>query len=131
MKFFLDNTFSPREARSFAALFAPDLEIVHLRETWPQDAKDEEWLPALIREGDWVILTHDRSIRRDHEYIVDTLRTSSCVAIFLAKSWQEMRLVSRHAKLLLYFERMVAEVAKSRRGTVLHLGPRGKLRRDR
>lgn len=129
MRFFLDNTFAPRAGRSLAAIFEGEHVVQHLRERWAGDASDGVWLPALAQEGEWVILTHDRQMNRDHGYVIQACRRSNVLVVFLARSWATLTFLEQHAKLLMYFKRLLEQLDRSRPGTVLLLGPRGALTR--
>lgn len=124
MKFFLDNTFSPREARGLSALF-DEHSFLHLRERWPEDAHDQAWMSELTREGGWCVITHDMALSREHRYLVEAHRRSTNVLVFLTRPWSTMRLPDRFALFVKRFERLSAEVGRSRHGTVLRLTPRG------
>ncbi|MEM9569815.1 MAG: hypothetical protein AAF996_00010 [Pseudomonadota bacterium] len=61
MKFLFDNNLSPDMARGLRELRQPfNEEIVHLKERFPENVRDEEWLSALIDEGDWTVISADR-----------------------------------------------------------------------
>lgn len=61
MKFLFDNNLSPdmaRGLRELRQLF--EEEIIHLKDRFPEDVKDEDWLSTLINEGNWTIVSADR-----------------------------------------------------------------------
>jgi hypothetical protein len=129
LRLFLDNTFAPRAGRSLAAIFEGEHVVQHLRDRWAGDAPDPVWLPTLAQEGGWVIFTHDRHMNRDHGHVIQACRTSNVLVVFLARSWARLTFLEQHAKLLMYFQRLLDHLDKSRPGTVLLLGPRGALTR--
>jgi hypothetical protein len=78
VKFFLDNMISPKFAR---ALCAVDRDVTSLRERFPQDTPDEEWLRE-IAEDYPVLITVDRHIRtRPLER--EALSKSGLITLFL------------------------------------------------
>lgn len=80
MRFFLDNCISHHLAPGLNALSEPDgHQVVALREKYPQAARDEDWLPALSEEGDWVVISGDSRIYRNPQR---------------RKVWQQARLTS-------------------------------------
>ena len=61
MKLLFDNNLSPKIANAVKALCCGEkCEVVHLKEKFKADIKDEEWLSTLIEEGGWSILSIDR-----------------------------------------------------------------------
>ena len=65
MKIFVDNNISPRLVEAIRILAeVQQLHIEHLRDRFPQDAKDVDWIGALGREGGWVIVSGDTRISR-------------------------------------------------------------------
>ncbi len=64
----LDNNLAPRIARSLNALFADQHHVVALRDCFPENASDVEWIEDLDQRGGWAVLTRDLHIRtRPHE----------------------------------------------------------------
>lgn len=63
MRFFFDNTLSFRLARALDTLLeAEGHRVIALRDyPFEPSLRDEEWLSALRRDGDWIILTGDLS----------------------------------------------------------------------
>jgi hypothetical protein len=66
LRFFLDNCISAHIAEAIRCLARiQDYEIAHLREKFPEDTVDLDWIPALAEEGGWVIVSGDPKISRD------------------------------------------------------------------
>jgi hypothetical protein len=66
VRFFLDNCISYRLAPALTVL--SELEghqIIALREKFPEDAADENWLLALSQEREWVVISGDARIYRN------------------------------------------------------------------
>jgi len=94
MKWFFDNNL----ARGLAESIAPVLRIilrrhgdsvVHLRDMFPQDAKDVDWLRNLVPKGEWVIVSGDADIIRvpaERQAWIE----SGHVAFFLAPGWTQL-----------------------------------------
>lgn len=63
MRFFFDNCMSPRIVDMLCAL-EEDREhgLTHLRELYPQETPDPEWISDLGRSGEWIILSGDERI---------------------------------------------------------------------
>ena len=87
MRFFLDNCLSPRYAKSLDALSEKDGHTVsHLRDKFPRDAKDKDWIRALGREGDWIIVSGDSRILTTPE-LKNEWAQARLTAFFLASQW--------------------------------------------
>jgi predicted nuclease of predicted toxin-antitoxin system len=78
MKFFFDNNISENPAQGMKAFGE---QVFHLREKFPPDASDEEWL-KYIGENGIVLLTRDKNIRYNPAE-VGTLRRYKIKAFFL------------------------------------------------
>jgi PIN domain-containing protein len=65
VKFFFDNNLPPKLAKSLHLLVEPDHEVVHLKDRFSADAPDEEWITALAKQKDWIIVSGDLRIRRN------------------------------------------------------------------
>ena len=57
MRFFLDNCLAIRHARALNEMVKPEHSFTHLQEKFPPETKDVDWIGALSREGDWIIIS--------------------------------------------------------------------------
>lgn len=90
MKFLLDNNLSPHFAAGLAGFAARDGDIVvHIRDRFPVDVADIEWMSALTAEGGWAVVTRDRLTRNPAERAV--LRRGGLTAFILARGWASLR----------------------------------------
>jgi hypothetical protein len=114
LKLLLDHNLSPRLAKALAVLFV-DHEIVALRDKFPQDATDIDWIAALDREGGWAVLTKDLRIRqRPHERAA--LDRSRIVYFFLAGAWMKCTVEETAAHLIRLIPKMAAQTDLADRG---------------
>jgi hypothetical protein len=114
LKLLLDHNLSPRLAKALAVLFV-DHEIVALRDKFPQDATDIDWIAALDREGGWAVLTKDLRIRqRPHERAA--LDRSRIVYFFLAGAWMKCTVEETAARLIRLIPKMAAQTDLADRG---------------
>lgn len=114
MKLLLDHNLSPRLARVLAALFI-DHEIVALRDRFPADIADVDWIGELDREGGWAVLTKDLRIRqRPHERAA--LDRSRVVYFFLARAWMKYTVEETAARLIRLIPKMAAQTDLADRG---------------
>jgi hypothetical protein len=81
----VDNNLSPSLARCFHPLF-DEHQFISLRDKFPAQTKDVEWMRALDSEGGWAALTTERRLKtRPHERLA--LDRSRIVFFFLTGSW--------------------------------------------
>jgi hypothetical protein len=114
LKLLLDHNLSPRLAKALAVLFV-DHQIVALRDKFPQDATDIDWITALDREGGWAVLTKDLRIRqRPHERAA--LDRSRVVYFFLARAWMKYTVEETAARLIRLIPKMSAQTDLADRG---------------
>ena len=86
MRFFFDNNLSWRLARAIGELSsACDVKVMHLRDKFPMNVTDVEWIGTLGKEGDWAIISQDRLVKNPLEK--EALRLSVLTAFILKKSW--------------------------------------------
>ena len=63
-----------------------NFKAVHLKDLYPPDITDIEWIRKLGEEGNWVIISGDTQIsERLHER--EVWRQAGLTTIFLAKGW--------------------------------------------
>jgi hypothetical protein len=115
LKLLLDHNLSPRLARCLQALFADDHEIVALRERFPVEETDINWITTLDKEGGWAVLTKDLRLRtRPHERAA--LDRSRVVYFFLAGSWKRYKVEETAARLIRLVPLMAAQTKLVERG---------------
>ncbi len=115
MKLLLDHNLSPRLARCLQALFVDGHVILPLREKFPVNVSDIEWITTLDREGGWAVLTKDLRIRtRPHERAA--LDRSRIVYFFLARSWGKSTVEDAAARLIRLVPKMAAQTELADRG---------------
>jgi hypothetical protein len=89
VNFLLDNHISPKLARALDCLYEPFHHVFPLREKFPQDAADTEWIPALGQEGNWVAVTIDTGILKkptEKRALIQAHVTS----FFLERGWSHL-----------------------------------------
>ncbi len=90
MKFFLDNNLSPKLAKSLNALVEPEHQVIHLKDRFPADTSDEEWMLALAKETDWVIISGDIQITKNRAEI-EAWKAAGHTTFFLKKGWINLK----------------------------------------
>ena len=89
MKFFIDNNLPPAWAKALDALDDTHT-VTHLRDKFPPDVTDIDWIQALSGEGGWYIISGDMRISRNQHEREAWLR-SGLVGFFLGKSWRSVK----------------------------------------
>ncbi len=70
MKFFFDNHLAPRLAHGLNEIVEPEHQVVRLKDDFPGNTEDVEWMQTLASETDLVIVTADIRISRNpHEVL--------------------------------------------------------------
>lgn len=124
MKLFVDENLPPPLARGLSALFDGDHEVICHRDKFGSRCRlDEEWIPELGREGDWVVLSGDMNIARKRPQRELFFR-SNLVGFFPRAAVMELPLAKKAARILSVWERMVG-IARDVRPGVFELQQRG------
>jgi len=124
LKFFVDNNLPPALARGFDALFERDHEVISHRDKFGSThVKDEEWIPALAAEGDWVVLSGDVNIARKRPTRELFLR-SNLVGFFPRAAVMELPLHKKASRILYVWDRM-ERISKDVRPGVFELQVKG------
>jgi PIN domain-containing protein len=115
LKLLLDNDLSPRIARCLQALFIDDHKIVALREKFPENTTDVEWISALDQEGGWAVVTKDLHIRtRPHER--KALDKSNLIYFFLSGAWRKYTVDEMAVRLIRLIPKIEAQTALAASG---------------
>lgn len=86
MNFLLDNNLPPALARALNELTkAEDHLVLHLRDKFPQNTVDIDWISVLINEGDWAVISQDKFTKGDVEKTA--FRECGLPVFCLAKHW--------------------------------------------
>lgn len=108
MRFFFDNCISPRLAAAIGAL--SEYEVKHLRDKFPPNTPDIEWLRVLSEEGDWIIISGDtRIFRTSHE--LAAWRSAGLTGFFWSSQWFKKK-IWEHAWRLVRWWPKIEEQAK-------------------
>jgi len=89
LNFLLDNNLPPALARALHALTEDGSNQTHsvvpLRDKFPTNTPDIEWIEALAQEKNWVVITHDRFKKAMEP---EVLRQAGLIVFLLGKSWK-------------------------------------------
>lgn len=81
---------SPHLARAIGELCKPEHdvgEVVHLKDRFPQNIKDEDWINALASEGAWAVISQD-ALNKNHLEKA-ALRKSGLIVFTLQRQWTQ------------------------------------------
>ena len=108
MKYFFDNNLPISLARAIAALCQPEeLHIEHIKDRFPEDAKDVECISKLAEEGNWAVITQDRLRKGSLEK--EALRASGLVAFMLVRTWANHVYWAKAAQLVRWWPRIIEQ----------------------
>ncbi len=124
LKLFIDNNLPPVLARGLSALFAGEHEVICHRDKFGKTHReDEEWIPALGREGNWVVLSGDVKIAKRRPQRELFLRYD-LIGFFPREAVMKMTLARKAARVLMVWERMI-QISGTVRSGVFELQERG------
>ncbi len=122
MKFFFDNNLSPYIARALHVLNEPEgHSVVALRDKFPQNASDVEWIEGLGKEGDWVVLTGDHDIVRQGVIKV-AWKKAGLVGFVLRPAWMSFPPIIQASKLLARWPQILEQATLAAPGSTYELG---------
>ncbi len=127
MKFILDEHLSPALACALNELFKGEHEVVGIRAKFGPGVKDAEWIPALSKEGNWVVISGDRMITKNRsEY--NAFRNSRLVGFFLSAGVYKSPITLQAARLLVLWDDMCALASRVDGGAMYEIPVRAKIR---
>ena len=127
MKCLFDNNMPPKLARTLNYLEGDDgISVEHLKNKFPADISDIEWLHELAKEGEWFVITHDNQIRsRAHER--KAWQESHIPIVFLQKSWINHDLWEIAWRFIKYWPNLKKSVCFNRNNESFELSINGKI----
>jgi len=126
MRFFLDNCLAIRHARALHEMVQPDHTFTHLQDKFAANTKDEDWIRALGREANWIIISGDYRIgKRSHER--RAWRESGLTVFFLSKGWTNIPPLLQHSKIALILDEIIKHAERAAAGTGFSVAMSGKI----
>lgn len=126
MKFFFDNNLASKIARGLNGFVAPDHEVVHLKEHFPANTNDVDWMKALAQEEDWIIVTADVRIGKNpHE--IQAWKQAGHTIFFLKPGWTDMRFWDQAQKFTKSFPQIIGKAQEAKRGSSFIVSANGKI----
>ena len=129
MRFFFDNNLAPRLAHGFKAFVAGEHEIIHLRDRFPANTPDVEWMQKLAAEPGWIIISADGRIGKNlHE--IKAWKTAGHTIFFLKSGWTNIEFWQQVQKLAKCFPELMSTASRARPGDSFLVTVNGKIETD-
>jgi hypothetical protein len=112
VKFFIDNNLPPSWGPALTALARNegDHTVTHIRDKFPTDIDDVDWINALASEGGWVIISGDVRISRNKTEREAWLR-SNLVAFFLSKTWSNHKFWDKTWRIVRWWPQIIQQAS--------------------
>lgn len=120
MKFFFDNNMSPHLARAIRELCKAESdvrEVLHLKDRFPPNISDVEWINALAQEGGWVIVSQDSLRKNDLERAA--LRNCGLVVFALQPQWAQQAHWNKAQNLVRWWPAIMTQSKRFKGGAAL------------
>ena len=126
MRFFLDNCLAIRHARALNEMVKPEHSFEHLQQKFAADTKDGEWIRALGREGNWIVISGDYRISKNaHER--RAWHESGLTVFFLSKGWTNIPPLQQHSKLSLILDEIIRHAERAPAGAGFSIAMNGRI----
>ncbi|WP_375450810.1 hypothetical protein [uncultured Devosia sp.] len=110
MKLLFDHNVSPKVARAVHELIRADFsEAAALRDKFPPDTADSDWISQLGREKGWAVVSGDRRIAKNKAERAAWLQTD-LVGFFMEPSLTALDPLQQTARLLFWLPLMGAQL---------------------
>lgn len=126
MRFFLDNCLAIRHARALNEMVKPDHTFTHLQDKFEARTTDEDWIRALGREKDWIVVSGDYRIGKNaHER--KAWHESGLTVFFLNKGWTNIPPLLQHSKLAQILDKIIEAASCAKPGSGFSIAVNGKI----
>ncbi|WP_067518140.1 hypothetical protein [Endozoicomonas ascidiicola] len=121
MKFILDHNLPPALAHAMHELstIKQGVEVYALRDKFPADTLDTDWINALASEKGWVIVSQDRFKKGDEEK--EALRRSGLTVFFLHKQWAKKKYWDKAQNLVRWWPAIIDQAERMRGGSAFRV----------
>ncbi len=122
MSYFFDNNFAPALVNILREL---EVDAIHLRELFPPNTPDEQWLPA-VGAAAHILITCDLNINRKSAER-EALRGHRVTALFFQKAFMKRTTWEKALWLLRHWPKLHEQAQRLRPGSVMKVTDQGKL----
>ena len=124
MKVFFDNCLSFTLAHALAALFRDEHEIVALKDMFPRNIIDIDWISALSKEGHWIVVSGDQRITRNRAER-RAFQNSQLTGFFLAPAVNKAPVLKQLERLCALWNNMLTLASAAQPGALYELPIKG------
>jgi len=118
----LGNNLPPALAAALSHLstgqWGGDHQVSHLRDRFPANTPDTEWITALSREGGWTVVTHDRFNKGLER---EVLKRADIKVFLLDKSWTHQKFWAKAENLVRWWPAIVEQAERIRGGAAFRV----------
>lgn len=126
MKFFFDNNLASKIAKGLNGFVSPEHQVTHLKEKFSADTEDAQWMEALAREKDWIIVTADINIGKNpHE--IEAWKQAGHTIFFLKPGWLKMKFWDQAQKFVKCFPDILKKAERAQPGASFMVSANGKI----
>lgn len=126
MRFFLDNNLAAKIAKGLNGFVSPEHRVAHLKELFPANADDADWMKRLAEQGEWIIITADSRIGKNpHE--VAAWKQAGHTIFFLKPGWLKMNFWDQAHKFVKCFPDIIETAERAKRGDSFIVSVNGKV----
>lgn len=129
MRFFIDNNIAPKLARGFNQFVAGEHEVMHLRDRFPGNTPDVEWMRELAAESTWIILSGDVAISRNPHEIAAWQQAGHTI-FFLKAGWTNIEFWQQVQKLAKCFPEIISRAQRAKPGDSYVVTVNGRIEHD-
>lgn len=129
MKLLFDNNISPKVARAINELMSSGDVSIPLRDKFPSNTKDVDWIAGLGAEGGWSVISGDLRITKNKAEKAAWLQTD-LVGFFMEPAMARLSPVEQTARILLRLSTIETQISLIR-GPALFTLPIGNASRLR
>jgi len=127
MKCLFDNNMPPKLAKTLNFLEGDDgFRVEHLKDMFPSNTPDIEWIKKLSKEGKWFIVTQDNQIRK-RSLEKKAWQESNISIVFLQKAWINLNLWEMAWRMIKYWPGLKESVSLNRKNESFQLSINGKI----
>ena len=126
MKFFFDNNLAPKIAKGLNGFVSPDHKVIHLKEQFPANTDDVDWMRKLAQEEDLIIVTADVRIGKNPQEI-EAWKQAGHTIFFLKPGWTDMVFWVQAQKFTKCFPSIIEKTRFAERGSSFIVSVNGKI----
>jgi hypothetical protein len=126
VKFFFDNNLASKIAKGLNGFVYPEHQVVHLKELFPANMDDVEWMKKLAKEENLIIVTADVQIGKNpHE--IAAWKEAGHTIFFLKPGWLKLNFWDQAQKFVKCFPQILKAAERAKRGSAFIVSVNGKI----